>query len=705
MKKNLKMLSMILTVMLLTAGFVFISCGDVIDNPIVNGDGDSRAATVTISNKNETGNHDGYDYELWRDSGTVSMTLENGGNFSCTWSNIGNVLFRKGKKFNSTQTHTQIGNISINYAATFNPSGNAYLCVYGWSKDPLVEYYIVESWGTYRPTGTSKGTATIDGATYDLYETTRTNQPSIEGTKTFKQFWSVRQSKRTSGTISVTQHFNAWAGKGMTLGKLYEVALTVEGYQSSGNAKVTSHTLSIGGSSGSSSSNNNNNTTNNNTSGSALKYTFSQMSFASQSGTTYSVNSSGALTVNYQGQYKEVKYNLPSNVSLTNCSSIVVNGSSANGQTAIKFYDTSGAEAFVMYNNKSSSAQDWSRTLSAAEKGKTIKTIGIMSQDTANYSATINSVAFNGGTASGTTNNNTTNNNTTNNNNNNTTNNNNNSTPAGDVKYTFSQMSFSSQTGTTYSVNSSGALSVSYQGQYKEIKYNLPSNINLANYNSIVINASSPNGQTAVKFYDTAGKEAFVQYNIKTSSAQDTAINLTSAQKGNTIKTIGIMAQDNANYSATINSITFKTGTSSTNNNNTTNNNNNTTTGNKYTFSQLSFASQSGTTYSVNSSGALTVNYQGQYKEVKYNLPSNMSLSSSTSIVVNGSSANGQTAIKFYDTSGAEAFVMYNNKSSSAQDWTRTLSSAEKGKTIKTIGIMSQDTANYSATINSITFK
>ena len=205
---------------------------------------------ATTLTSNATGTIDGYNYELWKDSGTTSMTLNGGGKFSCSWSNINNALFRIGKKFDSTQTHQQLGNIKVDYGCNYSPNGNSYLCVYGWTRSPLVEYYIVDSWGSWRPPGaTSKGTITIDGGTYDVYETTRTNQPSIDGNATFQQYWSVRTSKRTSGTISVTQHFNAWANKGMTLGKMYEVALTVEGYQSSGSADVTSNTITIGGSS------------------------------------------------------------------------------------------------------------------------------------------------------------------------------------------------------------------------------------------------------------------------------------------------------------------------------------------------------------------------------------------------------------------------------------------------------------------------
>jgi len=216
---------------------------------------DVHAAQTFYDNK--TGNEDGYDYELWKDNGSTSMTIKGGGTFECWWENIGNALFRKGKKFDCTQTYQQIGNISIDYGVDFQPNGNSYLCVYGWTRDPLVEYYIVESWGTWRPPGaTSKGTITVDGGTYEVYETTRVNQPSIDGNTTFQQYWSVRTDKRTSGTISVCQHFQAWERMGMKMGKLYEAALNVEGYQSSGWADVYKNDIHVGGSISSGGNNN-----------------------------------------------------------------------------------------------------------------------------------------------------------------------------------------------------------------------------------------------------------------------------------------------------------------------------------------------------------------------------------------------------------------------------------------------------------------
>jgi len=201
---------------------------------------------ITITS-NGIGNHGGYDYELWKDSGDTSMTLNKGGKFSCHWDDINNALFRKGKKFDETQTHQQLGDITMDYGVDYAPDGNSYLCVYGWTVDPLIEFYIVESWGNWRPPGAvSTGTITVDGETYDIYETTRTDQPSIKGNTTFQQYWSVRTSKRTSGKVSVSQHFDAWESRGMKMGKMYEVALTVEGYQSSGSADVYSNTINIG---------------------------------------------------------------------------------------------------------------------------------------------------------------------------------------------------------------------------------------------------------------------------------------------------------------------------------------------------------------------------------------------------------------------------------------------------------------------------
>ncbi|KIM25623.1 glycoside hydrolase family 11 protein [Serendipita vermifera MAFF 305830] len=197
----------------------------------------ARAGTPSSS-----GTNNGYFYSWWTD-GAAQATYTNGGGgqYTITWSgNNGNLVGGKGWNPGTTSR-------SIKYTGTYKPNGNSYLAVYGWTRNPLIEYYVVESYGSYNPSSAAakKGSVYCNGANYDILQTTRYNQPSIDGTQTFQQFWSVRNPKKTpggsiSGTVDVSCHFNAWRNVGMNLGSnhYYQIVAT-EGYGSSGTSTIT----------------------------------------------------------------------------------------------------------------------------------------------------------------------------------------------------------------------------------------------------------------------------------------------------------------------------------------------------------------------------------------------------------------------------------------------------------------------------------
>lgn len=173
----------------------------------------------------------------WTDgSGTVNVINTLGGTFSVSWTNSGGFVVGKG-----WQTGTELRIVNYN-AAVFAPGGTALLSFNGWTGNALTEYYVVENWGTYRPTGQYRGNVYSDGGTYDIYLTTRINAPSPEGIATYPQFWSVRQSKKPTGSntqITFSNHVNAWRSTGMKLGSnWYSQLLSVQG-SGSGTATVT----------------------------------------------------------------------------------------------------------------------------------------------------------------------------------------------------------------------------------------------------------------------------------------------------------------------------------------------------------------------------------------------------------------------------------------------------------------------------------
>jgi endo-1,4-beta-xylanase len=186
--------------------------------------------------------HEGYFYTSWRDSGEACMTLGAAGNYAVTWAlgGRGNLVVGTGWRAGSS-------NRTIGYrAAAFEPGSNGYLTLYGWSIDPLIEYYVVDGWGAdFTPPGPEAavlGTVDSDGGTYRIYRTQRVEKPSIRGTQTFDQFWSVRTERRALGVdqaITFANHVAAWREHGLELGTMNYQVMATEGFGSDGRSDVT----------------------------------------------------------------------------------------------------------------------------------------------------------------------------------------------------------------------------------------------------------------------------------------------------------------------------------------------------------------------------------------------------------------------------------------------------------------------------------
>jgi endo-1,4-beta-xylanase len=230
--------------------------------------GGTVLSSYTGGNKSLTGSQ--YGYETWdADQGKTSANkftwygANQGGSgaFKAEWTAY--FLARLGYYWGNGGKYTQYKNIYIDY--NFNRSNNAstyggFIGVYGWSRnssasqnnEKLIEYYIVDDWfydvqldlkqigSNYSGVkyGEELGAFAVDGATYKIYKNPRINEASIDGTKTFTQIFSVRQGRRTCGTISVTEHYKAWS-KYIELGNMYEAKFKVESFGGSGYLDLT----------------------------------------------------------------------------------------------------------------------------------------------------------------------------------------------------------------------------------------------------------------------------------------------------------------------------------------------------------------------------------------------------------------------------------------------------------------------------------
>ena len=213
----------------------------------------SGGTTITTNATKNIGN--GYHAELWRDTNTGNMTVFGDSSdcaFKASWNNSGDFLARVGYFDSlSTKKYSDLGEIYAVYNYSKNGTGGSYsyIGVYGWTKNPTIEYYIVDD--TFSPDsedmfwGTEEiGTYKVDGVEYTLMVGLRNNVPSILGNMSFKQVFAVRSSFQTCGKINVTEHFKNWEKLGVNIGNIYDCKLLCEVGGGSGSIEYTCASMS-----------------------------------------------------------------------------------------------------------------------------------------------------------------------------------------------------------------------------------------------------------------------------------------------------------------------------------------------------------------------------------------------------------------------------------------------------------------------------
>jgi endo-1,4-beta-xylanase len=154
-----------------------------------------------------------------------------------TWSLWSNAVSSSGLEFgNSSKTYDQYGTLKADFSfkKTGSGGGYSYIGIYGWTNNPCVEWYIVDDRFGTMPfnayNASQKGTATIDGESYKLFQnkTNGTGGSRCTGVSQWDQYWSIRQTARQCGTITISEHFKAWEAAGLQMGGLLEAKILVE---------------------------------------------------------------------------------------------------------------------------------------------------------------------------------------------------------------------------------------------------------------------------------------------------------------------------------------------------------------------------------------------------------------------------------------------------------------------------------------------
>jgi hypothetical protein len=190
---------------------------------------------TTYTGTNVNGSADGLNYGIWTNGSGGSITVFPSAHaFSASWNNSMDFLAHVGLDFNTQKDYTAYGTIQADFVEnkTGTSGGFSSIGMYGWMHSPCIEWYINEdSFTGLAPRGSV--TAVIDGETYYLTTSQTTGTGGANACEAGHQggwtnITSTRAKARQCGTVTVSDHFAAWAKQGWSLGTLASVHINVE---------------------------------------------------------------------------------------------------------------------------------------------------------------------------------------------------------------------------------------------------------------------------------------------------------------------------------------------------------------------------------------------------------------------------------------------------------------------------------------------
>ena len=178
-----------------------------------------------------------YSYEVWRTGYAASLNCYDDGSYVVYSKAADEAIVRFGPKFDEPKYFDQHGNFAADYK--FRTKGGGFgtpfylVGIQGNTTEPKTEFYIIDYWiikdtADTSAFGTRLGEFTVDGDTYDIWQNTANKEPRVQGDMSFKQYFSIRRTKRDSGYIDITSHFKKWEELGLKLGKITDVMALVE---------------------------------------------------------------------------------------------------------------------------------------------------------------------------------------------------------------------------------------------------------------------------------------------------------------------------------------------------------------------------------------------------------------------------------------------------------------------------------------------